>query len=216
MTHQLSYTLAFVDGGSGVGAGDTLINYRYQALEEGPGRPAFSPRASLVLPTGSVSEGRGSGSYGLQVNLPFSKRRGAIYWHGNAGFTWLPRAEAAGSSAHANLWSPFLAGSTIYALRPMFHLMLEQVLLVDAVVRRRRPVADHVVHALARGARRLEPRQTRQLDRRRRGADHLGKRRTPTPACSSTCRTSCRSSRSRRRQLRCTTRTTTASPRPGR
>jgi len=133
MTHQLSYTVAFVDSGSGTGAGDTLINYRYQALEEGPGRPAFSPRASLVLPTGSVSEGRGNGSYGLQVNLPVSKRRGKIYWHGNAGFTWLPRAEAAGSSGHANLWSPFLAGSTMYALRPMFHLMLEQVLIADAL-----------------------------------------------------------------------------------
>jgi len=131
MTHQLSYTLSFADGGSGFGAGDTLINYRYQALEEGPGRPAFSPRASLVLPTGSVSEARGNGSYGLQVNLPVSKRRGAIYWHGNAGFTWLPRAEATGSSERANLLSPFVAGSTIYALRPMFHLMLEQVLVFD-------------------------------------------------------------------------------------
>ena len=133
MTHQLSYTLAFTEGDGGSGAGDTLINYRYQALEEGPGHPAFSPRASLVLPTGSVSAGRGSGSYGLQVNLPVSKRRGAIYWHGNAGFTWLPRAQAAGSSTRANLLSPFIAGSTIYALRPMFHLMLEQVLLVDSL-----------------------------------------------------------------------------------
>ena len=128
-THQLSYTLSFADGSSGFGAGDTLINYRYQLLEEGPGRPAFSPRASLVLPTGSVGDGLGNGSYGLQVDLPVSKRRGAIYWHGNAGFTWLPRAEAAGSADRANLLSPFLAGSTIYALRPMVHLMLEQVLL---------------------------------------------------------------------------------------
>jgi len=128
-THQLSYTVSFADGAGGLGAGDTLINYRYQMLEEGPGRPAFSPRASLVLPTGSVGNGLGNGSYGLQVNLPVSKRRGTIYWHGNAGFTWLPRAEAAGSPDHANLLSPFFAGSTIYALRPMFHLMLEQVLL---------------------------------------------------------------------------------------
>ena len=75
------------------------MNYRYQVLEEGPGRPAFSPRASLVLPTGSVSDGRGNGSYGLQVNLPFSKRHGAFYWHWNAGFTWLPRAEAQGPAA---------------------------------------------------------------------------------------------------------------------
>ncbi|MEO7273390.1 MAG: metal-dependent transcriptional regulator [Vicinamibacterales bacterium] len=131
MTHQLSYTLSFADGDNGFGAGDTLINYRYQMLEEGPGRPAFSPRASLVLPTGSVSDGQGNGSSGLQVNLPVSKRRGAIYWHGNAGFTWLPRAQAAGSSERVTLLSPFLAGSTMFALRPMFHLMLEQVLTFE-------------------------------------------------------------------------------------
>ena len=29
-----------------VGFGDALVNYRYQAMEEGPGRPAFSPRIS--------------------------------------------------------------------------------------------------------------------------------------------------------------------------
>src|SRR4051812_721722 len=95
--HQLSYTLSGVDGGSGFGAGDTLLNYRYQVLEEGPGRPAFSPRATLVLPTGNVDGGRGDGSVGLQVNLPFSKQRGDVYWHWNGGATWLPRAEVLGA-----------------------------------------------------------------------------------------------------------------------
>jgi DtxR family Mn-dependent transcriptional regulator len=131
-THQFSYTLAFLDGG----VGDTLLNYRYQVLMEGPGRPAFAPRASLVVPTGRVEDSRGGGSYGLQVNLPFSKRHGEVYWHWNGGFTWLPRAEvpaafATGRSERANLMSPFLAGSAIYALRPMFHLMVENVLLFE-------------------------------------------------------------------------------------
>jgi DtxR family Mn-dependent transcriptional regulator len=135
-THQLSYTVAFLDSGAHFGVGDTLLNYRYQVLMEGPGRPALAPRASLVVPTGSVAHGRGDGSYGLQVNLPFSKRHGDVYWHWNGGFTWLPRADAPhafamGTSERANLMSPFLAGSAIYALRPMFHLMLENVVLFE-------------------------------------------------------------------------------------
>ena len=52
--HQFSYTVSALDNGDGAGVGDTLLNYRYQALTEGPGRPAFSPRVSLVLPTGDV------------------------------------------------------------------------------------------------------------------------------------------------------------------
>jgi hypothetical protein len=105
-------------------------------LTEGPGRPAFSPRASLVLPTGSVRNARGDGSYGLQVNLPFSKRSGTVYWHWNGGFTWLPRAKATGPASagltdRADLLSPFVAGSAIYALHPMFQLMLENVLLFE-------------------------------------------------------------------------------------
>ena len=70
---------------------------------------------------------------GLQVNLPFSKRRGDCYWHWNAGFTWLPgngRTSGRERRARRHLMSPFLAGSAIYRLRPMFHLMLESVLLI--------------------------------------------------------------------------------------
>jgi DtxR family transcriptional regulator, Mn-dependent transcriptional regulator len=131
--HQFSYTLAFLDGATGFGVGDTLLNYRYQALTEGPGRPAFSPRVSLVVPSGSVEDDRGDGSYGLQFNLPVSKRRGKVYWHGNAGLTWLPRADSpdvsAAISGHARLTSPFLAGSALYAVRPMLQVMLESVLV---------------------------------------------------------------------------------------
>ena len=131
--HQLSYTLASLDDGSGFGISDTLLNYRYQVSTEGPGRPAFSPRVSLILPTGNAVSRRGNGSYGLQVNLPFSKRHGSVYWHWNAGATWLEGAEAEGPLARelgrTSLLGPFLAGSAIYALRPMFHLMLENLLI---------------------------------------------------------------------------------------
>ena len=67
--------------------GNTLINYRYQSMLEGPGRPAFSPRVSLILPTGNSDE---LDSTGLQFNLPFSKQTGDVYWHWNAGMTWQP------------------------------------------------------------------------------------------------------------------------------
>ncbi len=137
-THQFSYTAAFLSDGGHSGIGDTLINYRYQATVEGPGRAAFSPRLSVVMPSGDSDDGLGQGSWGLQVNLPFSKQRGDWYLHWNAGFTWLndvTETVRAGSDTavvrSASLTSPFLAGSAIYRLRPMFNLMLESVLLFD-------------------------------------------------------------------------------------
>lgn len=134
-THQFSYTVSALDNGDGGGIGDTLLNYRYQAMTEGPGRPAFSPRVSLGLPTGDAFRLLGSGSIGLQVNLPFSKQRGDWYWHWNGGFTWLPRAEVISTSPandrRVDLFSPSLAGSAIYRLRPMFNLMLEGVMLFN-------------------------------------------------------------------------------------
>jgi DtxR family Mn-dependent transcriptional regulator len=133
--HQFSYTLSMLDNGDGTGIGDTQLNYRYQAVIEGPGRPAFSPRVSLVLPTGDVPRLRGSGSAGLQINLPFSKQTGDWYWHWNGGFTWLPRADWLAANpaddTRVDLMSPFLAGSAIYRARPMFNVMLESVLRFD-------------------------------------------------------------------------------------
>jgi hypothetical protein len=133
-THQLSYTLQWLDGGTNVGFGDALVNYRYQAMVEGPGRPAFSPRISVVLPFGSVPRGLGDGSAGLQFNMPFSKQTGDWYWNWNAGLTWLPQANI-DDTHEENLASPFVAGSAIYRLRSMFNLMLESVLLSQELIR---------------------------------------------------------------------------------
>jgi len=120
LRHQLSYTLSAASLGPHIGFGDVYLNYRYQALEEGPGRPAFSPRVSAIIRSGDHVIG--SDHNGLQVNLPFSKQHGDFYLHANGGFTWLPRGKS------SDLLSPALAGSAIYRLRPMLNLMLESVL----------------------------------------------------------------------------------------
>jgi DtxR family Mn-dependent transcriptional regulator len=127
--HQLSYTLAWLDSGDHTGFGDAWINYRYQALVEGPGRPAFSPRISLIVPTGRFERDLGSGSVGLQMNLPFSKQTGDVYWHWNAGLTWLAAADTGAPDRTEALTSPFLAASGNYRLRPMLHLMLESAII---------------------------------------------------------------------------------------
>jgi hypothetical protein len=139
-THQLSYTLLFVDDHHRSGIGDTLINYRYQVMDEAPGQPAFAPRVSLIVPTGNSNRGLGDGSVGLQVNLPFSKQTGDWYWHWNAGLTWLERARATFTEGDRSIVrststaSPFFAGSAIYRLRPMLHLMLESLVSFDQTV----------------------------------------------------------------------------------
>jgi hypothetical protein len=117
--HQLSYTIPVqaLDGTSG--AGDVLINYRLQVLEEGPGRPAFAPRVSAILPSGSVAAG--AGTHGVQMNLPFSKREGDWYVHWNAGFTWQRAKDG------TTLTIPAVAGSVIYRARQAVNLMLEGV-----------------------------------------------------------------------------------------
>jgi DtxR family Mn-dependent transcriptional regulator len=134
MKHQLSYTATLANQDDQTGPGDVLLNYRYQLLEEGPGRPALSPRVSLIVPVGDEDRDLGAGGWGLQFNLPLSKQAGDFYLHGNAGLTWFPSL----STSHyptvgllpaddVSLASPFLGGSVIYRLRPMLHVMFESV-----------------------------------------------------------------------------------------
>jgi DtxR family transcriptional regulator, Mn-dependent transcriptional regulator len=124
--HQFSFTLAWASG-ERADFGDVLLNYRYQALMEGPGRPAFSPRISLILPTANDPDV--GDSLGLQFNLPFSKQTRDVYWHWNVGMTWRPSADF--GSGSENLTSPFFAGSAIVRVKPMFHAMLESVLAYE-------------------------------------------------------------------------------------
>ena len=126
-THQFSYTLPFTGSDEGNGVGDVILNYRYQALMEGPGRPAFSPRVSLILPSGNPDRGTGDGVVGWQFNLPFSKQRKDLYFHWNGGVTILPRVHEE-TGEDVNLVSPTLAGSAIWRMKPMLNPMLETVM----------------------------------------------------------------------------------------
>jgi hypothetical protein len=127
-THQLSYTVPLAGLGTSAGVGDVLLNYRYQWWFGSAGLPAFSPRFSIILPSGSEDEGRGAGVVGWQVNLPFSKQQGDLYYHWNGGFTWLPNVSSPRPDGeHVDLFTPHLAASAIWRARPMFNLMLETV-----------------------------------------------------------------------------------------
>lgn len=134
--HQFSYTIPsyrIVEGSDRVyGVGDILLNYRYQALAEGEVLPAFAPRFSLILPTGSRDRGTGNNVVGYQWNLPFSKKVASRFaMHANLGLTYLPRVRApmaAGQlSPRRSLVSYNIGASGIFALLPRLHLMLEWV-----------------------------------------------------------------------------------------
>jgi hypothetical protein len=134
--HQFSYTIPsyrIVEGADRVyGVGDILLNYRYQALAEGEVLPAFAPRFSLILPTGSRDRGTGNNVVGYQWNLPFSKKVASRFaMHANFGLTYLPRVRApmaAGQlSPRRSLVSYNIGASGIFALLPRLHLMLEWV-----------------------------------------------------------------------------------------
>jgi hypothetical protein len=125
-THQISYTVPFTSTDLGSGFGDAYIHYRLQVLDGDNGRPAFSPRVSLILPSGSVSKATGQGSAGWEVNLPFSQQIGDLFVHWNAGFTQVPTAIGDDDLEH-DLFTPRVAASGIWRARPMLNLMLETV-----------------------------------------------------------------------------------------
>jgi hypothetical protein len=130
LRHQLSFTLP-VQGGSaetnGRGIGDVALNYRYQWIGDGDAAVAVAPRLSLLLPTGSVEEGRGTGAAGFQVNLPVStvlSRSWVAHW--NAGATYTPSAENA-DGRKADTWSYNLGQSFIWQPTARVNFLLETV-----------------------------------------------------------------------------------------
>src|ERR1051325_895224 len=122
--HQFSYTVPYTflesGGHSTDGVGDILLNYRFQALMETETLPAFSPRVSLVLPTGDEDKGLGDDTVGWQFNLPVSKvLQDRWTAHANAGMTVLPDVD------DHDLVNFNLGGSVIYAVTAEMNFMLE-------------------------------------------------------------------------------------------
>jgi hypothetical protein len=127
--HQISYTVPLENvEGFGVGLGDLGLNYRYQLAGNPDAATVVAPRFTVLFPTGSEEEGRGTGGIGFQVNLPVTlvlSDRFVTHW--NAGATLTPSARnELGESATTHSWN--FGASLIWLLRPSFNLMLEGIL----------------------------------------------------------------------------------------
>ncbi|MGE5352075.1 MAG: transporter [Acidobacteriota bacterium] len=154
--NQLSYTipLTFIRNGSS-GLGDIMINYRYQLLGHDDWAAA-SPRLSLIFPTGSSEKGLGTGGYGLQVNLPFSKRLTEKFAaHFNLGATALfPKyTDADGNETRKLLPSYFWGGSLIWLTTSNFNFLFEYLNQINGSFDEKGGVAFENVHIINPGVR---------------------------------------------------------------
>lgn len=125
--HQLSYTIVGAKAGQTLDSslGDLLLNYRYQLLGDGDTRLAISPRASVILPTGSVKNESGYGGAGLQAVIPASyllSRR--FVTHYDLGGTVIPRARDTADDVAAS-YGYNATGSLIWLAHPRLNGMFE-------------------------------------------------------------------------------------------
>jgi hypothetical protein len=136
--HQVSVTIPVLKSGE-AGIGDIALNYRYQAvLSE---RMAFSPRFSLLLPTGNTGKALGNGVPGYQVNLPASlilSRK--IVTHYNLGATLIFSARAP-DDTRSDITNINYGTSIIYLLSGNINLMLEMA----GNTTRTKPVSNRVI-----------------------------------------------------------------------
>lgn len=130
--HQFSYTIPLSSLGNGTGVGDVAINYRYQAVLNKT--VAVSPRASILLPTGSKTKYLGAGGVGFQFALPVSVTLAPKFvTHFNAGTTLTPKAKnAIGQTASTKDY--YVGQSLIYLATPTFNVMLESLHENDEVL----------------------------------------------------------------------------------
>jgi hypothetical protein len=128
--HQLSATIPVLRYYSSgmfnfdmTGLGDIALNYRYQAILTD--RFAFSPRLSLILPTGNYKNDFGYGVVGYQANMPFSFICSRwLVTHYNIGATYTPNEK----DIHINntdITNINYGASTIFLLSKTFNLMFE-------------------------------------------------------------------------------------------
>ena len=129
--NQLSYSIPVsrihVYGTAGTGLGDVQLNYRVQAYHGA--FVSFAPRLSLLFPTGNYKRGLGSGSIGIQANLPLSIHLGPYFiTHLNAGGTVTPNARFLKEWRETVRYTTlnfFFGGSIIWLAHKNFNLMLE-------------------------------------------------------------------------------------------
>jgi hypothetical protein len=122
--HQLSATIPLLNSES-FGLGDIALNYRFQAIYKP--RYAFSPRFSVILPTGNSKKSLGAGVIGYQVNLPFSFIVSRyIVTHYNAGITLTPNtSDESGLKSDQTVIN--YGFSIILLLKKNFNFMFEAV-----------------------------------------------------------------------------------------
>jgi hypothetical protein len=129
-SHQLSFTVPYASlgGGTVTGVNDMLINYRYQ-LTDSRNWATLSPRLSILLPTGNEHNGLGAGVFGVQFNLPVSKRlANALIAHANVGITLLPGVKGSlpsGDSVEKTLAGYNAGVSVIVLAEPWVNFLVE-------------------------------------------------------------------------------------------
>lgn len=129
--NQVSYTLVGAHAGaypgSGAGWGDVILNYRYQLVGGGQTRTAFSPRVSVLLPSGDETQGRGFGATGIQTNFPLSVvLHPRLVSHWNAGTTFVSQAHNA-MHHRADTLGYNLGQSLVWLAHPRFNVIMETV-----------------------------------------------------------------------------------------
>jgi hypothetical protein len=124
---QLSYTVPLLSlTGSDAAIGDIAINYRRQVGGRDDEPVWFAPRLSVLLPTGSVRKGAGTGGPGAQFNLPLSVRLNRdLVTHWNAGASVVRAENVIGR--RQTIRSVAVGASAIWLAAPTFNVMLETV-----------------------------------------------------------------------------------------
>jgi len=127
LKHQLSYTLQYysIDKQNVSDFGDIYLNYRYQ-LSYKENFVACSPRLSLIIRSGNHAKRLGDGSWGLQFNLPVSKRwTNQFINHFNIGTTYFFKVKQDEIGFSRSMISYFGGISSIWLVSDKFNLMLE-------------------------------------------------------------------------------------------
>jgi hypothetical protein len=133
LKHQLSYSLpySFINSNQSTGLGDIMLNYRYQ-LTYKESWACVAPRLSLIVPSGNKDKGLGNGAWGLQVNLPVSKRlSNHLVVHYNLGATYLSEVEMEydinQKSIKKSITNYYMGASLIWLTTENINFMLESV-----------------------------------------------------------------------------------------